>query len=196
MLGAGLPEIWSRKVPHRKNEWIGALLYLQGHIHKKFCIAVGGFRGAAVFFRDGCNRGKADAGSAVFGGTVSALAFPDVSVKAVGGDDIQSVSMADFRGEAEIPGLRADRPASGDGIFHEIPEQRRHVKLEKGKGLRQLNVPVGADFCLDCHLVIVAEQGVQRGVGTVIHRCVLCKAGVIFRKMRPDAAGVALFRKG
>lgn len=134
MLGAGLPEIWSRKVPHRKNEWIGALLYLQGHIHKKFCIAVGGFRGAAVFFRDGCNRGKADAGSAVFGGTVSALAFPDVSVKAVGGDDIQSVSMADFRGEAEIPGLRADRPASGDGIFHEIPEQRRHVKLEKGRG--------------------------------------------------------------
>lgn len=147
-------------------------------------------------FRDGCNRGKADAGSAVFGGTVSVLAFPDVSVKAVGGDDIQSVSMADFRGEAEIPGLRADGTASGDGIFHEIPEQRRHVKLEKGKGLQRLNVPVGADFCLDCHLVIVAEQGVQRGVGTVIHRCVLCKAGVIFRKMRPDLAGVALFRKG
>ena len=59
-------------------------LELQHYIYKKLCITVGGFDRAVVFFGDGGNGGKADACSAVFGGTVAVFSLADLSVKIIG----------------------------------------------------------------------------------------------------------------
>lgn len=46
------------------------------------------------------------------------------------------------------------------------------------------------------HLAVVAEQGIERGIGTVICRRVFCETGFVLRKVRQDAVGVSLFCKG
>lgn len=171
------------------------ILNFQHGVHKKFRIAVGDLGGAAILFCDSENRGKTDTGSAVFGGEVSVFAFFDLTVKAVGGDDIQHVSVADFCGKAEISRLLWHSPASCDGVLHDVSKQSRQIQLGEGKRLRKLDVPVRADSRAVGHLAVVAEQGVQRGVGAVGSRRMLRQACLIFRKVCPDAVGIAFFRK-
>ena len=44
--------------------------------------------------------------------------------------------------------------------------------------------------------MVIAKQCVHCGIGTVIYRHPLCKAGFVICKIFPDAVHVPLFRKG
>ena len=145
------------------------LWQFQNHIHEKFPVSVGSFGGTAVFFGDCGNRGKAGTQSAVSGGTVSGFVFLHISVKAVGGNHIKSVFMADLCGKAEVAGAWRKGPAPGDGVLQKVSEQCRHVQLRKRQGIRKCNVPVGFYACGRCRLLIIAEQGVQGRVFRVVN---------------------------
>ena len=170
-------------------------LYLQHYVHKKFCIAVGCFCRASIFFSSRGNSRKPDPVPIVFCGEVSLLPFQDFPVKAVGGNDIQP-AVADLCGQAEIPGGFRYGQASGDGVVHQVSEQPRHVKLQKGERLWKFDAPVRPDARCCGYLMVMAEKGVQRRVLTVICNGVPVKYGFIFRYVRPDAAVIALLGKG
>ena len=127
---------------------------------------------------------------------VAVLPFLHPAVKAVGGNDIQSVAVTNLCGQAEIPSARLHGSASVDGVFHQISEQGNHVKLGGGQRFRKLDVPVRVYARRDSQFIVIAKQRIQRGIGTVVYGRVFDKAGFIPCKMCPDAVDVALFRKG
>lgn len=116
-----------------------------------------------------CSDGrKPDSISTMLCRAVSVFPFPDFSVKAVGGDNIQRVSMEHLCGKTEIPRFRADGSASCDSIFQKIPEQCCHVNFGKRERLWQFNMPVRADFVKGRHPPVIAEESIHSSIGAVL----------------------------
>lgn len=80
-------------------------------------------------------------------GTVAVLPFPHPAVKVVGGNDVQTAVMADFRGQAEIPPALRHGKAPVDGVLYQVPEQGNDVKFIGRRKLRQFNMPVCVYAC-------------------------------------------------
>ena len=119
----------------------------------------------------------------MFGGKVGVVGFSGVSVEAVCRDDVHAVLLMDFdrQGEAALP--LGQGTAAGDGIFHQVPEQADEVELRDGQRFRDPELPVCIHAVGVSYPLIIIEQGIQGGVGTVIHRRFDAPALLIFLQM-------------
>lgn len=115
---------------------------------------------ALILFRDGGDGQKAETLSGALRGAVLIAAFVRVAVEAVGGDDVEEVALPGLHGEGKAPRALRHGHAAGDGVFHEVPEQARHIEFRDGERLGQGDLPLGLDILGVRHRLIVIEQGV------------------------------------